>query len=153
MEREELIVRRIGEINGNLRLVLALVVGWAALFWWLSLSFLMSVTFVGAAMRDSGGGVAQLWVLLVVLAIVGFVTAYITAAALLAIDRQVGEMQLLSKTIADSIGTMAAGSAERARYLRPSWPVPAILWSLGLHAGGAVLMSGVWLLLAWRQMR
>ncbi|MEQ8844337.1 MAG: hypothetical protein RIB58_05730 [Phycisphaerales bacterium] len=140
-------------MNGNIRVMLALLAGWAALFWWLSVSLLASIGLMGAAASRSGGMLADLWMLAVGMAMVGFVTAYITASCVLAIDRQVREMQAISKALADRAGNLTPGTFERSLFLKPSWPMPALVWSFGLHAAGAVLLSIVWLIMGFAEMR
>lgn len=152
MEASDLIATRVREINGNLRLLIALLVAWATVYWWLNLSFLLSVSLAASAMRDAGRSIAEGWVVPILMTLIGFVTAYITATMLLAIDRAVTEMQGLRKKLADQTGGLTAGTAERALFLRPAWPVPALMWSLGLHAAGSALVAVVWLVLAAREM-
>lgn len=147
MEPADLLAGRIREINGNIRVMLALLAGWAGVFWWLSLAFLPTLVLARDAMHDEGALIP------IGLAMVGFVTAYITASCTLAIDRQVREMQALSKALADEVGGPAPGTAERSLYLKPTWPMPALVWVFGLHACGAGVISIVWLVLAFAALR
>lgn len=153
MEAVDLVAARVREINGNVRVLVVLLVAWAAVYWWLNLSFLLSVSFAVAAMRDSGRSIAEGWVVPILMTLIGIVTAYVTATMLLAIERAIREMQALSKSLADRSSGLTAGTAERALFLRPVWPVSALMWSLGLHAVGSGLIAVVWLLLAAQEMR
>lgn len=153
MDHDGLFTGRIGEINGNIRLIVALLAGWAGLSWWLNLSMLASAMLAGAAGRQQHARPEWPLVLSIALALFGFATAFITAFTLLAIDRQVGEMQTLSKTLADTKGQMAAGTAERSRFLKPQWPLAALAWAFGLHAAGAAAVAIVWVVLAFAAMR
>lgn len=153
MDHDGLFAGRIGEINGNVRLIVALLAGWAGLYWWLNLSMLASAMLAGAAGRQQHARPDGPLILSIVLAVFGLATAFITAFTLLAIDRQIGEMQTLSKTLADTKGQMAAGTAERSRFLKPQWPLAALAWAFGLHAAGAAAVAFVWVVLAFAAMR
>ncbi|NRA59098.1 MAG: hypothetical protein HRU13_13380 [Phycisphaerales bacterium] len=137
MAPEELMWSRIRVVNGNVRVILILLTVLAIAFWWVSLSYTAAVAVGG---RSSPSGV-DLWVIPIVMSIFGFVIAYITAIALLGIDRMVREMQVLTKAIVERGSDFAPGKKERGLLLKPKWPVNAVMWSFGLHATLATLAS------------
>ena len=149
MDHDVLISSRIDAINGNLRLLVALLAGWAGLYWWLNLSMLAGAMLAGSVDRHSHARPDGFLILSIALALFGVATAFITISMLLAFDRHVREMQTLSKAQADRDGQMVAGTGERSRYLKPQWPLAALAWAFGLHAAGAVVLSILWLVLAF----
>ncbi len=142
MEPEQLMAARIRESYVNVLVFRVLLTAWAIACWWISLSFLSAAAF---------GGV-DAWILPVVMSIVGFVTAYVTAISLVGIDRLVRETQMLTKAIIERSGGIAAGTKERSLVLKPAWPVQAIMWTFGLHASLAALASFGWLAMAFMMM-
>lgn len=149
MGQEELIGARIRDLNGNVRLMLALLVGWIGLYWWINVSALQSFMFSAVQMRDimmhSDGEIWIQPVLPIVMALLGIVTVAVSVAMLVAIGGKAGEMRSLSTTLANTPSGLVAGTAERAVYLKPPWPVVTLVICVGLGALGALLMSATWL--------
>ena len=149
MEPTDLLKARIGELNGNIRWMLVMLCAWAIAFWWLSLSFMLSIVVAERALPDD----EQLSVVPIVMSIVGFTTAYITAITLLGVDGAARDILGLSKALAGQIDGLTPGTSERGLMLKPVWPMRAVLWSFGLHAALAVLVSLGWLVVAFAMIR
>lgn len=148
MDPEEMMWSRVRVVNGNVRVILILLTALAIAFWWVSLSYTASMAFGG---RSFPAG-ADLWIMPIVMSIFGFVIAYITAIALLGIDRMVREMQVLTKAIVELGRDFAPGTKERGLLLKPKWPMNAVMWSFGLHASLATLASFGWIVVALMMM-
>ncbi|UYV12457.1 MAG: hypothetical protein NCW75_14300 [Phycisphaera sp.] len=149
MDQKELIGARIRDLNGNVRLMLALLVGWVGLYWWINVSALTSFMFSAVQMRDMAMySDSEVWiqpVLPIVMALIGIVTAGVSVAMLVAIGSKAGEMRSLSTTLANNSTGLVAGTAERSVYLKAAWPVVTLVICIGLSAFGALLMSATWL--------